>query len=85
MIGIIVEGVLFLLLLAAAGTLVYSVVVRMTPVGRRLAQGRNRERIEAVTERACPLHGTHELHELVRLPDGQLICPQCYAEAMHAE
>ena len=85
MLGIIVEGVLFLALLAAAGTLAYSVLVRLTPLGRRLAQARNRERIEAATSRVCPVHGPHEAHELVRLPDGELICPQCYAEAMHAD
>jgi len=85
MLGIIVEGVLFLALLAAAGTLAYSVLVRLTPVGRRLVQARNRERIEEATSRVCPVHGPHEAHELVRLPDGELICPQCYAEAMHAD
>ncbi len=85
MIGIIVEGLLFLALLAAAATLLYNVVVRLTPAGRRLAQARNRERIEAATSRVCPVHGPHEAHELVRLPDGELICPQCYAEAMHAD
>ncbi len=85
MFGIIVESVLFVALLVAAGTLVYSVVVRWTPLGRRLAQAQNRERIEEATSRSCPLHGPHEAHELVRLPDGELICPQCYAEAMHAD
>jgi len=85
MLGIIVEGVLFLALLAAAGTLAYSVLVRLTPVGRRLVQARNRERIEEATSRVCPVHGPHEAHELVRLPDGELLCPECYAEAMHAD
>ncbi len=85
MIGIIMEGVLFVALIVAATTLLYSVVVRWTPIGRRLAQAQNRERIDAVTSRICPVHGPHEAHELVRLPDGELICPQCYAEAMHAD
>ncbi len=85
MFGIIVEGLLFLALVAAAVTLVYNVLVRLTPVGRRLAQARNRERIEAATSRVCPLHGPHAAEELVRLPSGELICPQCYAEAMHAD
>ena len=83
MIGILVEGLLFLALLAAAGALVYTALVRLTPLGRRLAQARNRERIDAATGRTCPLHGYHDDHELVRLPTGDLICPQCYAEAMH--
>ncbi len=85
MFGIIVEGVLFVALIAAAATLLYSVVVRWTPLGRRLAQAQNRERIEEATSRTCPVHGPHQAHELVRLPDGELICPQCYAEAMHAD
>ncbi len=85
MFGIIVEGLLFLALLAAAATLLYSVLVRLTPLGRRLAQLQNRGRIEDATARICPVHGPHEAHELVRLPDGEVICPQCYAEAMHAD
>ncbi len=85
MVGIIVESLLFLVLLAAAGTLVVTALVRFTPLGRRLAQARNRERIEDVTGRTCPVHGYHEAHDLVRLPTGDLICPQCYAEAMHAD
>ncbi len=85
MVGIIIESLLFLALLAAAGMLVYTALVRLTPLGRRLAQARNRERIEAATGRTCLVHGYQEAHDLVRLPDGELICPQCYAEAMHAE
>ncbi len=85
MVGIIVESLLFLALLVAAGMLVYTALVRLTPLGRRLAQARNRERIEEATGRTCPVHGYHEAHDLVRLPDGELICPTCYAEAMHAE
>ncbi len=84
MFGIIVEGLLFLALVAAAVTLVYNVLVRLTPVGRRLAQARNRERIEEETGRLCPVHGRHEAHELVRLPDGDVMCPECYQEAMNA-
>ncbi len=85
MLGIIVEGVLFIALIVAAATLLYSVLVRWTPLGRRLAQTHNRELIEEATSRTCPVHGPHQAHELVRLPDGELICPQCYAEAMHAD
>ena len=85
MVGIIVESLLFLALLAAAGALVYTALVRLTPLGRRLAQARNRERIEAATGRTCPVHGYCEADDLVRLPSGDLICPQCYAEAMHAD
>ena len=85
MFGIIIESVLFVALLAAAGTLLYTVVIRWTPLGRRLVQAQNRERIEEATSRTCPLHGPHEAHELVRLPDGELLCPECYAEAMNAD
>ncbi len=83
MIAILIEDVLFLLLLGAAVFILYTLLVRLTPLGRRLAQARNRRRIERSTGLRCALHGSHTEEELVRLPDGDLMCPQCYAEAMH--
>lgn len=84
MLGIIFEGVLFLALLAAAGALLWAALVRWTPFGQRMAQARNRDRIEELTGLMCPVHGRHEPYQLVRLPDGEVMCPRCYEEAMNA-
>jgi hypothetical protein len=80
---IVIEGVLFVALLAAVGALVV-LGIQHTPLGRRITQTRNRRRIErraalAATTR-CPAHGTHQERDLVRLPGGGQICPDCYAE-----
>lgn len=83
MVAILLEDLLFLTLLGAAFFLVYTLLVRLTPLGRRLAQSRNRRRIDRAAGLYCALHGAHVAEELVRLPDGDLMCPQCYTEAMH--
>ncbi len=83
MIGILIEDLLFLTLLGAGVFVLYTLLVRFTPAGRRIAQSRNRRRIERAAGLRCPVHGRHTEEELVRLPDGDVMCPQCYAEAMH--
>jgi hypothetical protein len=80
--AIIYEGVLFVALLATLGALVY-LGVQSTPVGRRLRQSRNRVLIDKDAAATCPIHGRHLEHELVRLPDGALVCPTCYKETVH--
>ncbi len=54
---IIIEGVLFVALLAASGTLLYFVVMQFTPVGVRRRQALNRRRIDRAAELVCPIHG----------------------------
>jgi hypothetical protein len=80
---IVIEGVLFVALLAAVGALVV-LGIQHTPLGRRITQTRNRRRIERRAERAaltrCAAHGSVAEHDLVRLPGGEQLCPQCYAE-----
>jgi hypothetical protein len=83
MVTILIEGVLFVALLAAVGALVV-LGIQQTTIGRWFVQTRNRRRIErgaalaAVTR--CPAHGSLQERDLVRLPGGGQICPQCYAE-----
>ena len=80
---ILIEGVLFVALLAAVGALVVLGVQHTSP-GRWITQTRNRQRIErraavaAVTR--CPAHGSFSERDLVRLPGGGQLCPHCYAE-----
>ena len=80
---IILEGVLFVALVAAVGALFYLVVVYFTPVGVRLRQTRNRRRIDRAAGLVCPIHGPRDEHDLVRLPSGESMCPDCYKETVH--
>ena len=80
---IIVEGVLFVALLAAGGTLLYWLLVNFTPSGVRHRQTRNRARLEREAEHVCPIHGQHGDDQLVRLASGELACPDCYKETLH--
>jgi hypothetical protein len=80
---IIIEGVLFVALIAAGATLLYFVVVHFTPVGVRLRQTQNRRRIDRAAEQSCPIHGPRAEKDLVRLASGDLMCPDCYKENVH--
>lgn len=82
MLTILIEGAAFIALVAAlAGLLGYLLYVH-TPLGTWMSQGRNRKRIEEVAERTCPVHGVHEERDLVRLPSGDRICPECFKEVV---
>ena len=81
--AIIIEGVLFVALLAAGATLLYLVVLHFTPVGVRLRQTRNRRRIDRAAELHCPIHGPRAEKDLVRLASGESLCPDCYKENVH--
>ena len=81
--AIIVEGVLFVALIAAGGALLYWVILYFTPAGIRIRQTRNRKRIEHVAELVCPLHGRHTEDQLVRLASGERVCPDCYKEIVN--
>ena len=83
MIGIIVEGVLFVALLTTVATLLFLALTRWTPLGLRLRQDANRRRLEQAAELECPIHGAQREEEMVRLPSGSRICPSCYKEALH--
>lgn len=81
--AIILEGVLFVALLATAVTLFLMVLLRFTPLGTLIRQARNRHTIDRQAELTCPIHGLQDDAQLVRLPDGSSLCPQCYKEAVH--
>jgi hypothetical protein len=83
MVGIILEGVLFVALVATVATLLCFAVLRWTPLGLRLRQTANRQEIEDTLELTCPIHGLQREEEMVRLPSGSRICPTCYKEALH--
>jgi hypothetical protein len=85
MIAIILEGVLFVALVATAAALVFVLLLRVTPLGLWLRQGHNRRQIDEVASLACPLHGVQREETLVRLPDGSRLCSRCYKEAVHGE
>ena len=81
--AIIVEGVLFVALLATGAALLYFVLVQFTPVGVRLRQMQNRRQLDRAAELNCPIHGPRKETDLVRLASGELLCPDCYKETVH--
>jgi hypothetical protein len=81
---IIMEGVLFVALLAAGGALLYWVLVVLTPAGTRIRQIQNRKRLDRAAELECPIHGLKTEGQLVRLASGERVCPDCYTETLHA-
>lgn len=85
MVKIFAEGVLFIAAIAVVAALLAYGVIEFTPLGRRARQSANRRRIERDAELTCPAHGYHSDHDLVRLPGGARICPECYAEAFRDE
>ena len=85
MVTIMIEGALFIALLAVAVALVAYGVSGFTPVGRWVRQTANRRRVERRAALTCPIHGYHHVRDLVRLPGGEPTCPECYAETFHGE
>ena len=82
--AIILEGVLFVALLATVGALI-RLGVQSTPVGRRIRQAQNRVVIDQAAAATCPIHGLQNEDDLVRLPEGGLMCPHCYKEEVHGQ
>jgi len=80
--AIIIEGVLFAALVAAVGTLFY-LILTFTPVGVWIRQTQNRRRLDHAAALVCPIHGPRSPHELVRLPSGDVLCPDCYKETLN--
>ncbi|MBA2627573.1 MAG: hypothetical protein H0U85_06140 [Gemmatimonadales bacterium] len=83
MIGILMEGVLFVAALATIAALLFYVLVQFTPLGRRIRETRNRRELEHELDLTCPIHGLQQDERMVRLPSGDRICPVCYKEAIH--
>ena len=82
--AIIVEGVLFVALIAAGGALLYWLIIWFTPAGVRLRQTQNRKRIDRSAELVCSIHGRRTEDQLVRLESGEQVCPDCYKEIVNA-
>ena len=81
--AIITEGVLFVALIATGGALLFWLVVNFTPTGVRIRQTQNRKRIERMAALVCPIHGLRTEDNLVRLANGERVCPDCYKETLH--
>jgi hypothetical protein len=81
---IIMEGVLFVALIAAGGALLYWVLMHFTPAGVRIRQVQNRKRLDRAAELECPIHGLKTEAQLVRLASGEQACPECYKESLDA-
>jgi hypothetical protein len=82
MFAILLEGVLFVAGIAAMVTLLSYFVVNHTSLGLRLRQHDNRKRIERAAELRCPIHGEHSPTRMVRLPNGVVVCPECFQETV---
>ena len=80
--AIIIEGMLFIALLCVAVALVVYVVRYYTSAGRALEQTRNRKEIERTVNLTCSIHGAHDDRDMVRLPGGEVMCPECYRDAI---
>jgi hypothetical protein len=83
MIEIVIEGALFVVLVATAVALLIFAIVQFTPLGLRIRQARNRRQIEAAADLVCPIHGPHPATAMVLLPNGERICPECFQEVVH--
>ena len=82
MVAIIMEGVLFVALVAASGALLFFLIATYTPLGRRMREVRNRRAIEKIVETDCPIHGQFREDDMVRLPSGDRVCPHCFQETV---
>jgi hypothetical protein len=83
MVQIVVEGVLFVAGLATAVALSAFALVQFTPLGLRIRQARNRRLIEQTAALTCPIHGPHAATDMVLLPNGERICPECFKEVVN--
>ena len=82
MFAIMMEGFLFVASVAAVGTLLSYFVLNHTPIATRRKQAENRRRIESIAELRCPIHGDHTPQQMVRLPSGVVVCPECFKETV---
>ncbi len=82
MAAIIMEAVLFVALVVAAGTLLFFGLTTFTPLGKLWKQVQNRKNIERAAELSCPIHGALTEDKMVRLPSGERVCPDCFKETV---
>lgn len=82
MLVIILEGVLFVAAIAMVAALLFSVLLKFTPVGVWVRQTRNRKQLERAAELTCPIHGLRSEMDLIRLTNGERVCPDCYKESI---
>ena len=80
---IILEGVLFVVLVATGAALLYYGILYFTPAGLRIRQHRVRKELERAADLACPIHGPRSNEQLVRLPSGDAVCSDCYKETLN--
>ena len=84
MAAILIDALLVLVLFAVTAYWVRELFSRSS-VGIRHRQLQNRRRIEQESGLVCPLHGRHSESDLVRLPSGDTLCPQCYQEIQNGD
>lgn len=78
---IILEALYLLAIVGAVGVLAFA-VFSFTPAGLRWRQDRNRKAADRRTGLTCPIHGEIAEADLIRLPTGERMCPQCYKETL---
>ena len=82
MLVILIEGVLFVAAIAMVVALLFKLILRFTPVGVWVRQTQNRKELERAAELTCPIHGLRAETDLVRLTNGERVCPECYKETI---
>lgn len=80
--AILLEGVLFVAALAMVATLLFFGILKFTSVGVWVRQTQNRRQLERAAELTCPIHGLRLELDLVRLTNGERVCPDCYKESI---
>ena len=85
MVVIILEGVLFVAVIAACTVFLLWGLKAFTPLGTRFRQSANRRLIDERAALTCPIHGWQAPESLVRLPSGEPICSNCYQETFHGQ
>ena len=85
MVVILLEGVLFVVAIAACAAVFVWGVKAFTPFGTRWRQLANRRQIDQHAALTCPIHGWQAPDSLVRLPGGESLCSRCYQETLYGQ
>jgi len=80
--GILGEILLVLVVVALVGRKAWHLALHRTAWGVRHVQTQNRRRLESAATLRCPIHGAQLERELVRLDNGERLCPRCYADTL---